>query len=156
MKLHPLQEKIYQMFKQNQNSLPSYREIAKLIGVSSTNTVSHHIKQLKKKGYFGIGNSINDIVPLNLITILDFEGKAGVYVFLKNKAPFYVGATEDIKKDILTVLDSSNVNLIVAIKENTENIQVAYYIIKDKQKREELKKELIEYYLKKEFVLFQI
>ncbi len=153
MKLHPSQEKIYQIFKQNNNSLPSYREISRVIGVSSTNTVSHHIKQLKKKGYFGVSNAVNDIVPFNLKILLDFENKAGVYVLLKNKTPFYVGAAKDIKKDILTALDSGNADFMTIIKESAENIQIAYYIIKDEQKRNELKKELKEYYLKKGFLL---
>ncbi len=153
MKLHQSQEKIYQIFKQNNNSLPSYREISRLIGVSSTNTVSHHIKQLKKKGYFGIGDAVNDIVPFNLKILLDFENKAGVYVLLKNKTPFYIGAAKDIKKDILTALDSNNADFMTIIKESAENIQIAYYIIKDEQKRNELKKELKEYYLKKGLLL---
>lgn len=152
MKLHPLQEKIYQMFKQNQNSLPSYREIAKLIGVSSTNTVSHHIKQLKKNGYLSIGNSINDIVPLNLKIILDFEGKAGVYVFLKNKTPFYVGAGDNIKRDLITIF-SDNSKILDYIKNNINNIYVAYYFTAENQKREELKKYLLEYYAGKGFSL---
>ncbi|MEK7658032.1 MAG: HTH domain-containing protein [Patescibacteria group bacterium] len=153
MNIHPLQEKIYQLFKENKNNLPSYREIAKLIGVSSTNTVSHHIKQLKKKGYFGIGNAINDIIPFNLKILLDFENKPGVYVFLKNKTPLYVGAAENIKKDLIEII-AGNSAILNKIKENSDNIYIAYYLIEDGGKREKVKSELLEHYSQRGVAIF--
>ena len=52
MKLHPKQESILEILKRGEEGL-SLRDIAEEIGVSSPNTVLHHLKQLEK-GEIGI------------------------------------------------------------------------------------------------------
>lgn len=138
-KLHPLQEKIFQIFKENDGNLPSFREIARIIKVASTNTVAYHINQLKKEGYFEINNSDKGIVRLNLKTLLNFENKSGVYVLLKNKKPIYVEEALDIKNDILGKFIKNDSLFLEELKKGNENISIAYSIIKDQDERNELK-----------------
>ncbi len=48
-KLHPNQKAILELLKTGESL--SYQDIAERIGVSSRNTISHHINQLEDKGY---------------------------------------------------------------------------------------------------------
>lgn len=154
-KLHPLQEKIYEIYKENSDSLPSFRAIAKLIGVSSTNTVAYHVRELKKKGYFSPESFENGIVKFNLQNLMAFEAKAGVYVLLKNKKPFYVNETDDMKKDILEKILDKESSILKEIKDDIERIDIAYHFMEDKKEREELKNYLREYYPKKGINLYE-
>ena len=130
----------------NGGKLPTFRELAKILGVASLNTVSYHIKQLKKNGHLGLADFENGLVRLNLKNILDFESKAGVFVLLKNKTPFHVGESENIKNHLLEKIAQTDSSLQKTIKEEVENIHIAYYLISDSKEREELKSHLIEYY----------
>ena len=75
-RLHPTQEKLIDVLKDPQNDSRGLREIAKMIGVKSPNTVSHHMSQLEKKGYIFrdniskrinvLKNPVKDIVFLNV------------------------------------------------------------------------------------------
>src|SRR3989344_4670996 len=147
MELHPVQEKIYQIYKEAGKLLP-YRELAKILGVSSLNTVSYHINQLKKKGYFAVEKESKGVVPLNIKNLLNFESKKGLYVLLKNNKPFYVKETEDIKKSLLEKIvdNGSPVFLKIKAEANPENISIAYYLIDDPQKRKDLEQYLKKYY----------
>lgn len=154
-KLHPLREKIFQIYKENNDSLPPFREIAKIIGVSSTNTVAYHVDNLKRHGYFSPGNFENGIVKLNLINLIGLESKAGVYVLLQNKKPFYVNETANIKKDIMKKIMDDDSKILKEIKDNIEAIEIAYHFIEDKKERGELKEYLLEYYPKHGITLLQ-
>ena len=137
-KLHPLQEKIYQIFKDNGGDLPSFRQLAKELNVASTNTVAYHVAILKKKGLLAIDGLNKGVIELNLLTLLNFESKSGVYVILKNKKPIYVGETEDIKNDILEKFIKNNSPFLAELKKN-DDISIAYSIIKNQNERSKLK-----------------
>jgi SOS-response transcriptional repressor LexA len=141
--LHPLQEKIRQIYKENNGALPAFRELAKILGVSSTNTVAYHINQLKKRGELGIAKEIKGVVLLNIKNILELEGRPGVFVLLKNKKMFYAGESNNIKKSLIEILDN-NSPVLEKIKENPENIYIAYHIIENPIERSELKNYLLE------------
>lgn len=151
MKLNPLQEKIYQIYKENNGVLPPFRKIAKMIGVSSTNTVAYHIGKLKKEGYFSPGASRNGVVELNLKNLIGLELKAGVYVLLKKNIPFYIGESENIKSHIVKEIIGIDSPAAEEIKNDLEKIQIAYYLIDDATERENLKNHLIDFYKEKGF-----
>jgi DNA-binding transcriptional regulator YhcF (GntR family) len=48
--MHPIQEKLLKIYKEENSKFPTFRELAKILGVASTNTVAYHINQLKKRG----------------------------------------------------------------------------------------------------------
>jgi repressor LexA len=50
-KLHKTQEKIYELLSHSPTEGMSLREIASRVGVSSPNTVLHHIRRLEERGY---------------------------------------------------------------------------------------------------------
>ena len=136
-KLHPLQEKIYQIFKDS-GGLPSFRQLAKELNVASTNTVAYHVAILKKKGLLAIDGLNKGVIELNLLTLLNFESKSGVYVILKNKKPIYINETEDIKNDILEKFIKNNSPFLAELKKN-DDISIAYSIIKNQNERSKLK-----------------
>lgn len=51
MQLHPVQQKLLKILKQNVSEPLSIRELRDELEVSSPSVVQHHIKQLEKKGY---------------------------------------------------------------------------------------------------------
>lgn len=51
MDLHPVQQKLLKLLKQNEFEPITIRELQEKLGVSSTSVVQHHIFQLEKKGY---------------------------------------------------------------------------------------------------------
>ena len=141
--LHPLQEKIRQIYKENNGVLPAFRELAKILGVSSTNTVAYHINQLKKRGELGIAKEIKGVVLLNIKNILELEGRPGVFILLKNKKMFYAGESDNIKKSLIEIFEN-NSPVLEKIKESPENIYLAYHIIENPSERIELKNYLLE------------
>jgi len=141
--LHPLQEKIRQIYKENEGFLPTFRELAKILGVSSTNTVAYHINQLKKRGELELGKEIKGVFRFNLKNILNLNSRQGVFIILKNKKALYVGESENIKKSLLEILESDS-PILEKIKESAENISIAYYLIEDQIERKELKDYLLE------------
>ncbi|MDI6717738.1 MAG: hypothetical protein QMD86_01675 [Patescibacteria group bacterium] len=148
--LHPLQEKIYKIYKDNNGRLPTFRELSGILKVSSLNTVSYHINQLKKKGFFKIENEPNGIVELNLKNLLNFENKKGVYVLLKGKNPFYVDESENIKNDLIKKFLSDS-RILDILKNSTEKINIAYYLLENAPEREDLKNHLFNFYKEKGF-----
>ncbi len=50
-KLHPTQEKLLEHLKNNMDDPLTIRKLQELLDVSSPSVVTHHIKQLEKKGY---------------------------------------------------------------------------------------------------------
>ena len=138
-KLHPLQEKICQIFKNNGGHLPSFRQLAKELNVSSTNTISYHVSILKKRGLLAIDKLDKGVIELNLLTLLGFESKSGVYVVLKNKKPIYINEAEDIKNDLLEKFIKNNSPFLMELKDGISDISIAYSIIKDQNERNELK-----------------
>lgn len=144
--MNPIQQKIYQIYKENNGNLPTYRDLAKMLNVSSLNTVSYHINQLKKNGYFSINFSKQAIIQLNLKNILNFENQSGVYAIFKNKTPIVVESTENIKKSLMEKLNESDSSIINCLKENPEKIFIAYSLIDDTDKKEEIKKYLSKLY----------
>lgn len=50
-KLHPVQEKLLDILKENYDNPLTVRELKELVGASSTSVVHHHLVQLEKKGY---------------------------------------------------------------------------------------------------------
>jgi DNA-binding Lrp family transcriptional regulator len=143
--LHPIQEEILKIYK-NGGKFPTFRELAKILGVASLNTVSYHIKQLKKNGRLGLVDFENGLIRLNLKNILDFESRAGVFVLLVGKKPFYVSESENIGSHLLEKITQADSLLQKKIKEDIENIHIAYYLISDSKERDELKTHLTEYY----------
>jgi len=78
--LHPKQKAILEVLKKGKEGL-SLRDIAKEIGVSSPNTVLHHIGQLEKKGYLrrNPANPANYTIlrdPIKDITYVNLYGMA--------------------------------------------------------------------------------
>lgn len=49
--LHPIQKKLIDILLENVEDPLTVRELRKLLDVSSTSVVAHHLKQLEKKGY---------------------------------------------------------------------------------------------------------
>ena len=92
-RLHPTQEKLMDVLKSPGGDLESdsmsLREMAERIGVSSPNTVSHHIEQLEKKGYLFrdkvtkqinlLKSPVKDIVFLNVYGMAEC-GPGGYFV----------------------------------------------------------------------------
>jgi repressor LexA len=88
-RLHPTQEKLIDILKDSQSDSFGLREIAERIGVSSPNTVSHHMNQLEKKGYIFrdkitkkinlLKNPVRDIVFLNVYGMAEC-GPGGYFV----------------------------------------------------------------------------
>ncbi len=152
-KIHLLQKKILQIYRENNFVLPPFRQIAKKIGVSSTNTVNYHIQKLKNHGYLKLGASPKGVVSLTLGTLFDFESKSGVYVLLKKNLPFFVGESENLKKHIFKQIINNNNLIATEIKSNLENINIAYYLISKTEERLNLKNYLIKYYQEKGFKL---
>lgn len=149
MPLNPVQQKILQIYKDNNGRLPSFRQLAKELGVSSTNTVAYHIQQLKKNGYFAIDSAPNNIIKLNLKNILNLESKAGVYVILNKTTPLYIAESENMKNHILENVISDNSPILILIKNNYEQIKIAYHLIGDSTERAELKNHLLNFYSEK-------
>lgn len=144
--MHPIQEKIYQIYTENNNSLPSYRQLIKMVGVSSLNTVAYHVAQLKKAGYFDLANESNAIIKLTLKNLINLDNKPGVFVILENKTPLSVHSSENIKSSIMEQISNNNSPLIEKIKNNPEKINIAYHIIDTSEEREDLKNHLINFY----------
>jgi len=75
-RLHKTQERLYEVLVNPEHDSLSLRDIASLIGIKSPNTVSHHLKQLEKKGYIFrdkstgrvkiLKNPVKDLIFLNL------------------------------------------------------------------------------------------
>ncbi len=153
--LSPLQEKILNIYHNNDNVLPSFRKLAKMIEVSSINTVAYHINELKRKGYFGLEGLGSGIVKFTIQNLLNFESKEGVYVLLNGKIPFYVNESENIKNHILeNVFKNNNSPVLDLIKNNPNKINIAYNLINEPEKRAELKNHLLEFYPKQGIKIF--
>lgn len=50
-KLHPTQKKLLDLLAKNVNNPLTIRELQRLVDVSSTSIISHHLNQLEKRGY---------------------------------------------------------------------------------------------------------
>lgn len=50
-KLHPIQERLLRILRENLTDPLTIRELQKELDISSTSVVHHHIQQLEKKGY---------------------------------------------------------------------------------------------------------
>lgn len=144
--MNTIQQKIYQIYQENNCNLPTYRNLAKLLNVSSLNTVAYHINQMKKKGYFSINNSKQAIVHLNLKTLLEFENQSGVYVIFNYKNPLIIESAENIKTSLIEKINEQNSLLASAIKEFPDKIFIAYSLIEDSAKRTEMKNYLSNLY----------
>lgn len=150
--MHPIQQKIIEIYKENNNSLPSFRALAKILGVASLNTVFYHINQLKKNGYLKETLNVSGVMPLNLGNILNLASKSGVYVILKNNHPLYIGETDNIKNSILKILiaeDPLDTDALKAIEDDLDKITIAYYLISDPEERKKTKEYVIGVYQNK-------
>tara|TARA_Y100000310_G_C20681301_1_gene816120 strand:+ start:1473 stop:2081 length:609 start_codon:yes stop_codon:yes gene_type:complete len=86
--IHKTQEKLYEVLSRPECDSLSLRQIASLVGVKSPNTVTHHLKQLEKKGYIFrdkkskrievLKNPVNDLVFLNLYGMAEC-GPGGIF-----------------------------------------------------------------------------
>jgi len=139
MNLHPIQKKLYKIYSENNGEFPSFRELAKILGVSSTNTVAYHINQLKKRGELNLAKEPKGVVRFNLKNLLNLDSKQGVFILLKNKKTLYVGESENIKKSLIEIITNDS-PLLEKIKDNPENVSIAYSIINEPLERNELKK----------------
>ncbi len=144
MNLHPIQEKLYKIYNENNGEFPTFRKLAKILGVSSTNTVAYHINQLKKRGELNLSKETKGVVRFNLKNLLNLEGKQGVFVLLKNKKPLYVGESKNIKESLLKIVEDCPDFL----KESPESVLIAYYTIKNQTERINLKNHLTELFKK--------
>ena len=147
--MHPLQQKIIEIYKENGNLLPSFRALAKALEVASLNTVAYHINQLKKSGYLKEVLNTNGVMPLNLKNILNLSSKSGVYIILKNELPLYIEETEDIKKSIFKMLntdDPLDKEALKTIENDLDKITIAYYLIADPIERKNTKEYVIGVY----------
>ncbi len=143
--LLPIQKKILAIYEKHGGNLPAFRELSKLIGVSSTNTVHYHIKRLKESGYLQIGKFENGVVELNLKNLLHLENKGGVFVLLENKIPFFVSSGKNIMEDIFKLITEKK-NIFEKIKNSNQKIMIAYHFIGNESERENLKDHLLEFY----------
>lgn len=150
-KLSPLQEKIIRIFEANSGVLPSFRAIAKEIGVSSTNTVSYHVNKLKELGYLNASKSASAKVKFTLKNVLNLAGKPGVYVLLSANSPFYIGSAENLKADIIKNAVRENEPALTEIEAQPEKVDIAYHIVEDAVERESLKEHLVDFYKQKGF-----
>ena len=139
MNLHPIQEKLRKIHNENGGKFPTFRELAKILGVSSTNTVAFHINQLKKHGYLNLNKETKGVVRFNLKNLLNLNNKQGVFVLLKNKKPLYVGESDNIKKSLMEILENDS-PLLEKIKDDLENVSVAFSVVNEPFERNELKK----------------
>lgn len=150
--MHEIQQKIIEIYKENNNSLPSFRALAKILKVASLNTVAYHINQLKKNGYLKETLNTSGVMPLNLRNILNLASKPGVYIILKNKTPLYIGEADDIKKNIFKILiaeDPLDTDTLKAIKDDLDKITIAYYLIADPEERKRTKEYVVGVYQNK-------
>lgn len=147
--MHEIQQKIIEIYRENNNSLPSFRALAKALEVASLNTVAYHINQLKKNGYLKETLNASGVMPLNLRNILNLSSKPGVYIILKNDVPLYIEETDDIKKNILKVLtaeDPLDTDALKVIENDLDKITIAYYLIADPEERKKTKEYVIGVY----------
>ena len=156
--MNSIQQKILEIYKGSGYKLPPFRELAKAVGVSSTNTVAYHVNKLKENGYLGIARTENGVVKLNLKNLLELNLKSGVYVLLQNlpagrQEPFYIGEAENIKKHLLDNVIKSEGKGLDEIEKDPDGISIAYYFLNNPEERENLKIYLIELYSQKGFKL---
>ncbi len=149
--MNKVQKSIYQIYRDNNGKFPPYRQLAKIIGVSSTNTIAYHINKLREEGYLNLSNESNGIVKLTIKNLIDFSPKSGVYVILKNKDPFYIGESNNMQKHLIGNILENDGPVLSQIKENLNAINIAYYIINEISEKEILKNHLIEFYKSKGF-----
>lgn len=140
------QQKMLNLFEKNNGELPSFREIAREIGVASTNTVSYNIDQLRKKGYLDIALSPNGITNLSIKTILALDGKPGVYVALCNGKPFFIGSSTNIREHLLKSVVGIDRSPFPQVVEQIESVTIAFHIIQDEYEREDLRQHLSDFY----------
>lgn len=140
------QKQILEIYENNGGSLPSFREIARQIGVASTNTVSYHIERLRKNGYLDIGRSPHGMANLSLKTILALDTRPGVYVVLCANKPFHIGSSVNIRKDILETVIGVDRSPFPQVIDKPDELSIAYHIIEDASERADLKQYLIEFY----------
>ena len=140
------QKQILDIFEKNGGVLPSFREIARQIGVSSTNTASYHIERLRKNGYLDIGHSPQGMANLSLKTILALDAKPGVYVVLCANKPFHIGSSTNIRKDILETVISTDRSPFSQVIGKPDELSIAYHIIESEPERADLKQYLLEFY----------
>ncbi|MEK7635945.1 MAG: winged helix-turn-helix domain-containing protein [Patescibacteria group bacterium] len=151
--MHQIQQKIIEIYKENNNSLPSFRALAKELGVASLNTVAYHINQLKKNGYLKETLNASGVMPLNLRNILNLASKPGVYIILNDKTPLRIEEADDIKKSILKIIDAEtplDKDTLKTIKNDLEKITIAYYIIESMEERKKTKEYVVGVYRKNE------
>jgi len=147
--MHPLQQKIIEIYKENGNLLPSFRALAKALEVASLNTVAYHINQLKNNGYLKETLNTSGVLPLNLKNILNLSSKSGVYIILKNELPLYIEETDDIKKSIFRILGAEtplDKEALKTIENDLNKITIAYYLIADPEERKKTKEYVIRVY----------
>ena len=140
------QKQIIDIFEKNGGVLPPFREIARQIGVSSTNTVSYHIERLRKNGYLDIGRSPQGMANLSLKTILAMDAKPGVYVVLCANKPFYIGSSTNIRKDIIETIIGVDRSPFPQVVGKPDELSIAYHIIESESERADLKQYLTEFY----------
>lgn len=146
--MNQIQEKIIQVFNSNGGKLPSFRKLAQIVGVSSTNTIAYHIDRLKKNGYLEIGKAHQGVAKFSVKSILNLERKPGLYVLLKKNKPFYLATGQNIKEDIIKNVIGVDACPISNLDSDIENITIAYHIIENPEDQEELKRYLIDMYNK--------
>ncbi|MBI4159913.1 hypothetical protein HY504_01975 [Candidatus Wolfebacteria bacterium] len=143
---HQVQRKILLLFKENGNKLPPFRSIAKHVGVSSTNTVAHHVKILKSKGFLiSPGGAKAHIAPFNLRAILNFRGVPGVYMVVREDRGrndrVFIAQSDNVGEHVLRSM-LENALLEEAIQEHSESLRIALYSIEDEEARVKLLEEL--------------
>ncbi len=77
-KLHPTQERLLRLLADLGDERPSLRELGRRIGISSPNTIAHHIRQLELKGYLLVNEDGFEIVekPVREVVYLPLYGNA--------------------------------------------------------------------------------
>ena len=144
--MHPIQKKIIEAFEANGGVLPSFRELARVVGVASTNTVSYHVERLRKAGHLDAGSLTNNIVPLTLKTILSLEGRPGVCVLLDNNRPIHIGSSTDMKRHLLEKVVGVGRPALASLRGMPDAITIAYYVSENGAERDELERQLREHY----------
>lgn len=151
--MHPIQKKIIDAFETNNGVLPSFRELARIAGVASTNTVAYHVERLRKGGYLDIGRLPSNVVRFTLKTLISLEGKPGVYVLLEGDRPFHVGSGNDMKRYLVEQVLGVERPALDRLRAMPETIMIAYHISDNVADREELERHLRNHYREKGFLV---
>lgn len=142
--IHPLQQRILAILEEKQK-LPRFRELTKILGVASTNTVAYHINILRRKGYLHAHDALRGIIELTIKNLASLPHKGGVYVLYVGKKPFFVAYANDIPSHLIDLLQS-DADFKELLKSAAGAVTMAYHFIPESEEQKDLAEHLCRYY----------